>query len=41
MILFHGSNKVVERPAANYGRDKVDFAVNLILTKMIFLVRET
>lgn len=25
MILFLGSNKVVERPATNYGRDKVDF----------------
>lgn len=34
MILFHGSDKIVEKPMANYGRNKVDFGQGFYLTSL-------
>lgn len=34
MILFHGSDKIVEKPVANYGRNKVDFGQGFYLTSL-------
>lgn len=34
MILFHGSDKIVEKPAVNYGRNKVDFGQGFYLTSL-------
>ena len=34
MILFHGSDKIVEKPVANYGRNKVDFGQGFYLTSI-------
>ncbi|MCQ2102756.1 MAG: DUF3990 domain-containing protein [Fibrobacter sp.] len=34
MILFHGSDKIVEKPVANYGRNKVDFGQGFYLTNI-------
>ena len=33
MILFHGSDKIIERPMALFGRNKVDFGQGFYLTK--------
>ena len=32
MILFHGSDKIIERPMAHFGRNKVDFGQGFYLT---------
>lgn len=34
MILFHGSDKVVEKPETNFGRKKVDFGQGFYLTSL-------
>ncbi|PWJ62070.1 MULTISPECIES: DUF3990 domain-containing protein [unclassified Fibrobacter] len=34
MILFHGSDIAVEKPIANYGRNKVDFGQGFYLTSL-------
>ena len=34
MILFHGSDKIIERPMALFGRNKVDFGQGFYLTNL-------
>ncbi|MCF0215264.1 MAG: DUF3990 domain-containing protein [Fibrobacteraceae bacterium] len=34
MILFHGSDKVIEKPIVNLGRNKVDFGQGFYLTNL-------
>ncbi len=34
MILFHGSDKIIEIPEANFGRNKVDFGQGFYLTSI-------
>jgi len=34
MILFHGFDKIIERPVTNFGRNKVDFGQGFYLTSI-------
>lgn len=34
MILFHGSDKIIEKPEAKFGRNKVDFGQGFYLTSI-------